>query len=151
MQEMVKKYSNFIFRMLNVLIIVGALLFYNYARSNQIEKDALITQINQLTQTAQAAVNEDTGLYEDGTYEGEAKGYGGMIQVEVVVAKGNIETVTIVSAEKEDKAYLDSAVAVLDEIVETQGTEVDTVSGATFSSQGILDAVDLALEEAMKK
>ncbi|MFV0528213.1 MAG: FMN-binding protein [Lachnospiraceae bacterium] len=148
---MVKKYSNFIFRMLNVLIIVGALLFYNYARSNQIEKDALITQINQLTQTAQAAVNEDTGLYEDGTYEGEAKGYGGMIQVEVVVAKGNIETVTIVSAEKEDKAYLDSAVAVLDEIVETQGTEVDTVSGATFSSQGILDAVDLALEEAMKK
>ena len=51
---------------------------------------------------------------------------------------------------KEDTAYLDAASAVIDSILEQQSTDVDTVSGATFSSNGILHAAEDALRKAEK-
>lgn len=54
----------------------------------------------------------------------------------------------MVSAEKEDAAYFEAAQGVIDEILEMQSTDVDVVSGATFSSNGILGAVEDALGKA---
>ena len=48
----------------------------------------------------------------------------------------------------EDSAYLSQAESVIDSILSAQSTDVDTVSGATFSSTGILNAVDDALGKA---
>ena len=79
-------------------------------------------------------------VYKDGTYIGDGQGFG-----------GNIHTLTdiqVVSAEKEDSAYLSQGKAVIDRILEAQSTDVDTVSGATFSSTGILMAVEDALGKA---
>ena len=42
-----------------------------------------------------------------------------------------------IDAKDEDTAYLDKARQIMDNMIATQSTEVDTISGATFSSTGI--------------
>lgn len=84
----------------------------------------------------------------DGAYQGSAQGFGGEIQVSVEVSGGQIASIEIVSADQEDEAYLSMAEDIVDTILEQQTTEVDTVSGATYSSGGIRDAVADALKGA---
>ena len=88
------------------------------------------------------------GASADGTYTGEAQGYGGPVKMEVTIENEQITDCTVLSAEKEDTAYFDAAQGVIDEVLDEQTAEVDTVSGATFSSRGILGAVEDALEQA---
>lgn len=87
--------------------------------------------------------------YKDGTYTGEADGFGGKISVEVMIEDGQITEVNILSAENEDKAYLSMAEGVILRILDAQSADVDTVSGATFSSSGIKEAARQALEKAV--
>lgn len=94
------------------------------------------------------ATADSDNVYKDGTYTGEAEGYGGTIQVEVTLAGDEITSINVVSAPGEDSAYLSQAESVIDSILSAQSTDVDTVSGATFSSTGILNAVDAALGKA---
>ena len=54
------------------------------------------------------------------------------------------------NADGEDPAYYDQAVAVIDEMLKAQSSEVDTVSGATFSSTGLIEATEDALGKAEK-
>ena len=56
-----------------------------------------------------------------------------------------IQSISIVSAPGEDAAFLNRAKGVIDRIIASQSVDVDTVSGATFSSKGILAAVENAL------
>ena len=92
----------------------------------------------------------DDSNYKDGTYQGEAEGFGGTVAVEVTVEKGKITAVEIVSAQKEDGAYLSMAKDIIPKIIEAQSADVDTISGATFSSTGIKNASQEALEKAVK-
>ena len=66
------------------------------------------------------------------------------------VSGRKITAITIVSAKQEDEAYLSMAEEIIDTIVEKQTTEVDTISGATYSSSGIRDAVSDALKGAVQ-
>ncbi len=71
-----------------------------------------------------------------------------MITVLVTVENGTISEIEITSADGEDKAYLSMAEDIIPKIIEAQSVDVDTVSGATFSSTGIRDAVSEALKQA---
>ena len=86
-------------------------------------------------------------VYLDGIYTAEATGFEGQITVQVTVAEDKITDITILSAEDEEE-YLSRAKQVIPAILEGQSPNVDTVSGATYSSTGILNAVKLALEKA---
>ena len=86
--------------------------------------------------------------YKDGTYTGTAKGYGGDITVEVTISGGKITAIDIVSAPAETPSFLTRAKGVIDKILEKQSPDVDVVSGATYSSNGILNAVRRALAQA---
>lgn len=85
--------------------------------------------------------------YIDGTYYGEGEGYKSAIRVAVTVANGRISQIDIVS-QGDDAAYFSRAQSLVSSIVSKQTTAVDTVSGATFSSEGILAAVEDALRQA---
>ena len=85
--------------------------------------------------------------YKDGAYFGNGEGFNGNIQVAVMISNGDIASV-IVMSKSDDADFFDSAVAVIDNVIATQSTDVDTVSGATFSSRGILAAIDDALAQA---
>ena len=86
-------------------------------------------------------------IYLDGIYTAEAMGFEGQITVQVTVAEDKITDITILSAEDEEE-YLSRAKQVIPAILEGQSPNVDTVSGATYSSTGILNAVKLALAKA---
>lgn len=96
---------------------------------------------------AEIAAVQDAAAYKDGTYYGTGKGFAGTMKVKVDIAGGKIVSISIVST-KDGDSYVKSASSLLDTIVEKQSTNVDTVSGATFSSRGIIAAVRSALSQA---
>ena len=91
------------------------------------------------------------GQYIDGTYEGTAKGAKSDIKVSVNVKKEKIEKIEIVEHD-ETQNMIDAAIDnTIPEIIEKQSTaEVDAVSGASKSSEAVIQAVDSALLNAKK-
>lgn len=167
--------KRFWIKTVNLILIIGMILGYNQLvlyrqKSEEVNSlQAKLTDANTMLKNAENKVNTSqdesqnemaqnnkttanyTEQYKDGTYKGQAKGFGGMVAVEVTISRGQIENVNIISADKEDKAYFEMATGVIDEIIESQSADVDAVSGATFSSNGIINAVKQGLEKAEAK
>ncbi|MDO5044322.1 MAG: FMN-binding protein [Coriobacteriia bacterium] len=101
------------------------------------------------TDEAQQGAEAQAAAYKDGTYEGVGKGLKGDIPVSVTVSDGKITEVKVgENSETPEKA--ESVIESLPgKIVEANGTEgVDVVEGATMTSQGVIDGVNAALEQA---
>lgn len=95
---------------------------------------------------ASASTASAKGGYQDGTYEGSGEGFRGMTQVEVTVENGNIAEINILSYEDDDQFFNKAKSSIIDSILTKQSVDVSTVSGATFSSRGIIEAVANALK-----
>ena len=135
-------------KLCNCVLVVGLLCGYQAIQNHRTQEEEIAKLEAQLQQQAIAAEDTETvdSPYQDGVYEGEAQGYGGTVAVELTIENGKFTDLTVVSAEKEDAAYFDAASSLLDTILEEQSTDVDTVSGATFSSNGIIHATEDALK-----
>ena len=94
-------------------------------------------------------LNNDSA-YTDGVYEGSARGYSSDVTVKVTIKDGKIEDIEVVS-EDETPEYFNEAVKVLDDIIDADSTDVDSISGATISSEALKEAVQNALQKAEKK
>lgn len=90
---------------------------------------------------------QDASAYADGTYYGTGTGFSGALTVEVVISGGKISSIQIMDTSDGD-SYIQSASGLISNIIATQSTNVDTVSGATYSSVGIIEAVRNALSQA---
>ncbi|WP_195230524.1 FMN-binding protein [Coprococcus comes] len=138
-------------RLVSMLAIVGVLLGYNSVLDARAKEDEIAQLSAQVAGNGQSdSENRDSTNYKDGTYTGEADGFGGTIQVEVKIEKNKIAEINVVSAEKEDGAYLSMAKDIIPKIIDAQSADIDTISGATFSSTGIKNASEQALEKAVK-
>ena len=134
-----------------MLAIVGVLLGYNSVLDVRAKEDKIARLSAQVAGNGQSdSENGDSTNYKDGTYPAEADGFGGTIQVEVKIEKSKIAEINVISAEKEDGAYLSMAKDMIPKIIDAQSADVDTISGATFSSTGIKNASEQALEKAVK-
>lgn len=118
------------------------------------ERDNSTTGQAQSGQTAAAAGSstsvakvEDAAAYKDGTYYGSGTGFGGPLKVMVEISGGKIASIQIVE-NSDGSDYISKAASLIDSIIATQSTNVDTVSGATYSSVGIIQAVRDALSQA---
>ena len=148
-----KNHSIFITRILSLALIIGVLLYYNGIAA---DRQAMVQAREAEIQAAEAhnaivlaaGSEAQTSGWADGTYEGTGTGFGGDVVLSVTVADGKISSIEVVSASGEDAAYFSMARELLDTIVKKQSADVDTVSGATFSSHGIIDAVTAALQKA---
>ncbi len=85
----------------------------------------------------------------DGIYTGEGEGFYGLIEVQVEVAGGQIVSIEIISQEETPEYFRESNPLIPDRIVEEQSLDVDTTTGATFSANGIVEAVRNALAPAL--
>ncbi len=110
------------------------------------KKDAETTDATE--DADEAAESEENLVYKNGTYTGDGQGFGGNIQVQVTLENDTITDIQVVSAPGEDSAYLSQGQGVISTILASQSTDVDTISGATFSSTGIINAVNDALGKA---
>ena len=158
------KYKNFLIRLFDLILVLGLLAGYQaviYSRDKEATIAELKSQVNQLQgekeDILEAAKNSgklgtdgasagQAGTYKDGTYTG----FGGEIKVKVTVSGKKISAIDIIEASGEDEAYLSMAKDIVKTILDKQTTEVDTISGATYSSTGIKNAVGQALEGAAK-
>lgn len=104
-------------------------------------------QSDQKSEDSNSAFVTGTIPYNDGIYYGTAEGYRGDITVAVVIQDHTIKAILVMEQE-DDEAFFDRAMDVVKNVVKKQSTDVDTVSGATYSSKGLLDAVKKALKEA---
>ena len=138
-------------RLVSMLAIVGVLLGYISVLDVRAKEDEIARLSAQVAGNGQSdSENGGSTNYKDGTYTGEADGFGGTIQVEVKIEKSKIAEINVISAEKEDGAYLSMAKAMIPKIIDAQSADIDTISGATFSSTGIKNASEQALEKAVK-
>lgn len=154
------KYKNFLLRAVNLLLILGVLWQYQQValvraaavsqRKQEIsEVEAYNASVLQAQSAAQAEQAEQTQSgYRDGTYEGSAFGFGDVIRVSVTIQNGKMTDIAVLDASGEDKPYYKQALPLLDEMLEVQSAEVDTVSGATLTAEGLIGAVEDALGKA---
>ncbi|MDD7183593.1 FMN-binding protein [Peptostreptococcus porci] len=109
----------------------------------QSEKESLRKQLNDALSNS----GDISSKLNDGTYEGSGRGFKGDISVSVKVSNGKIESIDVTN-HNDDEPYITDAKAVLSRIVSNQSVKVDSVTGATFSSNGIKTAVKNALKKA---
>lgn len=95
----------------------------------------------------EAAAQGAAQTYTDGVYKGSAQGYGGTTTVQVTVSGGKITDITVLS-QNDTEPFWTLGSSVIQTILGAQTTDVDTVSGATFTSKGIINAVKNALAQA---
>ena len=143
--------GEFLTRAISVVAVIVCLTGYNTVLDKREQAEEQLRQQQaelEQEQSGDAAQETTESAYKDGTYTGEAQGFGGPVDVEVIIENGKISEINITSAEKEDGAYLSMAEDIIPTIIEAQSADVDTISGATFSSTGIKEAVTQALEKA---
>ncbi len=123
----------------------------NDASSEQDENDE---PAEQTESSAAEAVPEETAppapvrIYQDGTFTASAYGYDGNITVHVTILEDSITDITAETEESDDSYFNDAKSAVIPAIIRSQAADVDACSGATYSSNGIMEAVRAALESA---
>ena len=87
-------------------------------------------------------------VYQNGTFRGTAYGYDGDITVSVTIQDDRIVSIDAETGESDDSYFLSAKSSVISQILDSQQTSVDAVSGATYSSKGIMTAVQAALDSA---
>ena len=141
---------NFVFKLINIVIIVIALFYYNQMMglaaelneaNEEIEKVVVMQKELELQRAQRAEEIEETeGLeepkvsgeandieetppeeeskYKEGVYEGTGQGYGGEVTVQVMVDSNDITDIEVTSANNEDAAYYNMAIAIIATYVE---------------------------------
>lgn len=105
------------------------------------------TTVTSTVSTSNASSSEK---YKDGTYTGTGTGFkGGTTKISVTISYGKITNINTASHGDTPSYYERTIDIISDDIISSQSTSVDTVSGATFSSRGIIEAVEDALNQAM--
>lgn len=116
--------------------------------NSQTESAPESSKLNHET-TSSNTVQNNASEYKDGTYTGSGTGYrGGTTKISVTVSDGKISSIQAISNQDTPKFYQRAEGTIIKSIISKQSTSVDTVSGATYSSEGIMSAVTNALNEA---
>ena len=145
MKQFYTRYRYFIAKAFSLVVIVVVLVVFSGWAAAASAHDAQVEE--QILEAERAA---SRGPYAtDGTFTGSAKGFGGQVKMQVVIDNGYIDSVEILDASKEDDAWLDMAKVLPKRIVKEQSSDLDVVSGATYTSAGILNAVTEALQKSM--
>ena len=99
---------------------------------------------NDSTISSNATSNSTSQKYKDGTYTGSGQGFhGGTTKVSVTIADGKIANIETLSNGDIPQYFERASGTITKEILSKQSTSVDTVSGATYSSRGIISAVKM--------
>lgn len=120
----------------------------NSASNNTVVEDVKDEVSNEEANLGGNDVVESTSKYKDGTYSGSASGFAGTLQVNVQISNDIITSITITS-HNDTPGFADRAIEEIpSKIISSQSTNVDVVSGATYTSKGIINAVNDALSKA---
>lgn len=100
-----------------------------------------------LIQGVEQAIQKASISYKDGVYTGVADGFVGPVTVQVTVTQGSITEVLVVEQDETPFIAKGAIEQLPSAIVSAQSWDVDIVSGATFTSNAIKQAVENALTQ----
>ena len=86
-----------------------------------------------------------TKSYTNGTYTGSGQGFRGTTTVKVVVKNHKIASITVTSYQDDEQYFSQAKSSIIPAVISSQSTDVSTVSGATYSSKGLIEAIENAL------
>ncbi|WP_034328558.1 FMN-binding protein [Alkaliphilus transvaalensis] len=93
-------------------------------------------------------VNSTTGGLNDGTYEGTGQGFKGDIKIELVVEDGKVTDLNVLE-HGETEGISDAAFeGITEQLLEKQSADLDVITGATMTSEGLIEAIEEALPKA---
>lgn len=93
--------------------------------------------------------SKSTSVAKAGTYTATETGFGGDVTVNVTISDdGKISSIDVTADSETPSIGGEAAPKLAKTIVDTQSLAVDTVSGATYTSTAVIDAVTAALTEA---
>lgn len=135
------------------MVIVGNITSANISNlavseSTDSEPTVLESAVSESTSTEDISEKKQNGKYKDGVTTGTGKGFRGDTNVQVTVENGYITDITVLSYEDDSEFFNKAQSSVIREIISGQSLEVDAVSGATFSSNSLIEAVSEAVELA---
>jgi len=138
------------------LAVLGVFAMYSLGIRNQavvIGKPALTAANNSSTAVASGGSNPPAGLYKDGTYTGSlADAYYGNVQVDATVSGGKITSVKFLKYPDTHSYSVDlnhQAMPYLQqEAIQAQNSNVQIISGATYTSQAFVQSLSSALSQA---
>ncbi len=88
--------------------------------------------------------------YKNGEYEGEAEGYAGKVHVKLSIENDAITSISAWADDDDPEYFGDAMNKVIPQIgAKVSADGIDACSGATYSSNGIIEAARKALEQAM--
>ncbi|PAB58359.1 FMN-binding protein [Anaeromicrobium sediminis] len=125
-------------------IYVGALHSDYFLKTSIVDANVKAVETSKIVEETTKEPEVDNATY----YIGEANGYNDLIKVKVGIEEGVITKISIVDHDEDWDWYTKAKGPIIDAILEKQSADVDTVSGATFTSTGIIEAVKKALEGA---
>ena len=97
-----------------------------------------------------AAEPQPTYKYRSGEYEGEAEGYAGKVHVKLTIENDAITSISAWADDDDPEYFGDAMNTVIPQIgAKVSADGIDACSGATYSSNGIIEAARRALEQAM--
>ncbi|MCQ1529329.1 4Fe-4S binding protein [Lutispora saccharofermentans] len=88
------------------------------------------------------------GSLRDGTYQGEARGFAGKILTEITITEGRIAEIKIIEHHESKGWYEEVFMMLPKEIIKKQSLQVDSISGATKTSKGLIRSVANAVNKA---
>lgn len=86
--------------------------------------------------------------YTAGTYTGKAEGYNGPVSLDVTFTEDGISDIQVKESKETDRVGTPAYEIMFEDAKAANGSGVDTVSGATFTSKAIKDALNDAAEQA---
>lgn len=101
-------------------------------------------------QSQDTEIESTSYLYKDGTFYGTARGFRGNMTVEVKILSDKVISVTVVEHVDDRKWFNWANKSIPKQIIANQSTDVDVVSGATYTSYGIINGAAVAIENAKK-
>jgi polyferredoxin len=156
-KEAMKKYAALV---IAAVVLIGSYFLYNNLSTSNTTSTVSNTTSSESngtsetsddTNTTTTEVSSTIGIAEgiaDGTYTGTGEGLKGSMTVEVTVQNEQIVSIEVTDY-ADDKTWFERAYSSIpDSIIEAQSTDIDSVSGATYSSNGIKEGVSNALENA---
>ena len=123
-------------------VVVGNLVSFPASETSSGQQ---VTEQAEIGEQAEITEKAEKGKYKDGVYTGIGDGFRGTTQAQVTVEDGYIADITVLSFQDDREFFQKAQSAVINDILAEQTYDVDAVSGATFSSKGIMDAVADAL------
>lgn len=107
-----------------------------------------VTMMTSLVACSDKSQTPSDGAFKAGTYEGSAKGFGGDVNATVKLSEDKIEEITV-TGDKETPSIGSTAIETLPaDMIAKQTPNVDVVTGATVTSNAVIEAVTAALTSA---